>query len=397
MKRVVVVGASGSIGRQTLEVARARRDRIRVVGLAALRDDAFLVEAARAFDVAALAFADAEAARRAEARLRSLGQGDVRVEGGPGAVARLAAWPEADLVVSAAWGAAGLEATLAALEAGHDVALANKESLVVGGELVVRLARARGARLLPVDSEHSAAFQLWQGRAHEIRRLWLTASGGPFHGRPRQELEQARPAEALRHPTWRMGARITVDSATLFNKGLEVIEAHWLFGLPYEAIEVVVHPESRVHAIAELKDGSFLAHVGPPDMRLPIQYALSWPERWEPAVEPEPPTGWGALRFQPVDREAFPALDLCYEAGRRGGTAPAALNAAKEEAVLAFLAGRIPLGEVVRTAEEALRRVAWRPATREALLLADAEARALARERIARCEGYARGEEGARP
>lgn len=374
-------------------MARARRDRIRIVGLAALRDDRFLVRAALEFDVPALAFADAQAARRAEAALAERGRGDVRVEGGPGAVARLAAMPEADLVVSAAWGAAGLEATLAALQAGHDVALANKESLVVGGELVVRLARARGARILPVDSEHSAAFQLWQERAHEIRRLWLTASGGPFFGRPRAEIERATPEEALRHPTWRMGDRITVDSATLFNKGLEVIEAHWLFGLPYDAIEVVVHPESRVHAIAELADGSFLAHVGPPDMRLPIQYALSWPERWSPPAEPEPPTAWGVFRFLPVDREAFPALELCYQAGRLGGTAPAALNAAKEEAVLAFLDGRIRLGEIVGTAEEALRRVPWRPATPAALEEADALARALARDRIARRAGYARREE----
>lgn len=390
MKRVAIVGASGSIGRQTLEIARAWPDRVQVVALAAETSDAFLVEAAREFGATLLALRDDEAAARAR---RALGRGDpagITVLAGDDGIRRVAAAPSADLVVSAAWGAAGLDATLAALEAGHDVALANKESLVAGGELVMSAARRTGARILPVDSEHSAAFQLLAAGGGNLRRLWITASGGPFRGRPPADLQGVTASEALRHPTWRMGERITIDSATLFNKGMEVIEAHWLFGLPYERIDVVVHPQSRVHAIAEWADGSFLAHAGPADMRLPIQYALSYPERWAPPLPPVPPSEWGTLAFEPVDREAFPALDLCYRAGIAGGTAPAVLNAAKEEAVLAFLSGRIPFTEIAETARIALGAHEPAPATsRAAVSRADAWARDLARRRIAELAGYA--------
>ncbi|MBE3590213.1 MAG: 1-deoxy-D-xylulose-5-phosphate reductoisomerase [Firmicutes bacterium] len=383
MKRLAIVGASGSIGRQTLEVARLHADRLRVVAAAAQADDAFLAEVAEALSLEAVALDDEAAAERLAARLARQAP-RTRVFAGSEGVRRIAAWPAADMTVSAAWGAAGLDATLAALEAGKDVALANKESLVAGGELVMRAARRTGARILPVDSEHSAAFQLLAGREDELRRLWITASGGPFRGWTVEAMRRAAPEDALRHPTWRMGARITVDSATLFNKGLEVIEAHWLFGLDYDDIAVVVHPQSVVHALLELRDGSFLAHAGPPDMRLPIQHALSHPERWAPPVAPLPPDKWGILSFEAPDLEAFPALRLAYAAGRAGGTAPAVLNAAKEEAVLAFLDRRLAFTDIAACVAHVLAEHETGPAgTLEAVRRADAWARERARVWIA--------------
>lgn len=374
---------SGSIGRQTLEVVRRWPDRLSVVAAAAHSDDAYLAEVAESFRLEAAALADETAAERLRARLARTAPG-TRVLAGSEGVRQVAAWPTADMTMSAAWGAAGLDATLAALEAGHDVALANKESLVAGGELVRRAARRSGARILPVDSEHSAAHQLLAGREGELRRLWITASGGPFRGWKPEEMRKATPEDALRHPTWRMGARITVDSATLFNKGLEVIEAHWLFDLDYDDIAVVVHPQSVVHAVLELRDGSFLAHAGPPDMRLPIQYALSCPERWAPPLPPLPPDKWGILSFEPPDVEAFPALRLSYAAGRAGGTAPAVLNAAKEEAVLAFLDRRLAFTDIAACVARVLDAHVPVPAdSLEAVRAADAWAREAARAWIA--------------
>jgi 1-deoxy-D-xylulose-5-phosphate reductoisomerase len=344
VRRLVVLGSTGSIGTQTLEVAEAFPDRLRVVALAAGggREDVFIRQLER-WRPAGAALTSPEAAGRV-----ALATGR-EVLAGPAGISRIASWPEADLVLNAIVGFSGLEPTMAALEAGKDVALANKESLVAGGALVTRLARERGVRLLPVDSEPSAIHQLLAGHGpNEVETLILTASGGPFYGRLPEELERVTPAEALRHPTWRMGPKITVDSATLMNKGLEVIEASWFFGLPVDRIKVLVHRQSLAHSMVELSDGVILAHLGPPDMRYPIQYALLHPAR--------PPGPWprldlGAtppLSFTPPDTAAFPCLKLAYQAGRIGGSLPAVLSAANEVLVEAFLGGRIGFGDIPR-------------------------------------------------
>ena len=298
------------------------------------------------------------------------------------ALVELAARPGC-IVVNGIVGAAGLEASIAALEAGNRLALANKESLVVGGPLVMEAA-GRG-ELIPIDSEHSALFQCLRGeQASEVERLLLTASGGPFRGRGTDELAEAGVEEALSHPTWRMGPRITIDSATLVNKGLEVIEAHFLFGLPFDRVDVVIHPQSIVHSMVEFVDGSIKAHLGPADMRIPIRYALTYPDRAEADV-PRFDLTRTDLTFEPVDREAFPALDLAYAAGRGGGTLPAAFNAADEAAVEAFLAERIGFLDIPGVIAEVLESHDRTEVTStEAVFRADREARAAAGEAVAR-------------
>jgi 1-deoxy-D-xylulose-5-phosphate reductoisomerase len=293
---------------------------------------------------------------------------------------------ETDLVVAAAVGALGLVPTYRALEAGKDVALANKETLVMAGELMTREARARAARILPIDSEHCALHQCLDGRAPiEVRRLVLTASGGPFRNRPRETFDAITREEALNHPTWNMGRKITIDSATLMNKGLEVIEAHWLFGVVAERIEVLVHPQSVVHSLVEFVDGTVLAQLGVTDMRLPIQYALSHPERWAAAIPGLDLTRPMRLDFDAPDREKFPCLGLAYEALAAGGTSPAVLNAANEEAVSAFLDGRISFPAIADCIREVLRAEPSRPVARlEDVLQADHTARRLAREALSR-------------
>jgi 1-deoxy-D-xylulose-5-phosphate reductoisomerase len=286
----------------------------------------------------------------------------VAVLAGPEALAETAAAPDVDLVVNAVVGRAGLEASLAALRAGKLLALANKESLVVAGELLAAAEQEGGGTILPVDSEHSGLFQCLDGRdPAEVRRLVLTASGGPFRGRRRAELEAVTPEQALRHPVWAMGPRITVDSATLMNKGLEVIETHWLFGVPYDRIDVWIHPESVVHALVETADGAHIAQLSTPDMALPVQYAMSYPERWDAGVAASQLPRLGTLHFEEPDPEAFPALRLAYETGRQGGTAPAVLNAADEVAVEAFLAGRLGFLDMTGVIECALDAVAPAP------------------------------------
>jgi len=338
---VAILGSTGSIGEQALDVVAAVPDRFRVVALAAQRSAAALAEQARRFRPAVVALADPA---RAGSLRRELPAG-VRLETGPEAVAALAAADGADVVLNAVCGSVGLAPTLAALDAGRRLALANKESLIVGGELVT--GRAKPGQIVPVDSEHSGLAQcLRAGGAGEVSRLVLTASGGPFRGWPRDRLAGVTAAQALAHPTWSMGPVITVNSATLMNKGLEVIEAHLLFGVPYERVDVVVHPQSVVHAMVEFRDGSTIAQLSMPDMRLPIGLALGWPER---STLPVGRIDWSRptpLTFEPVDHEAFPLLGLAVAAGRRGGTAPAVLNAANEEAVAAFLAGRLPFGAI---------------------------------------------------
>jgi 1-deoxy-D-xylulose-5-phosphate reductoisomerase len=281
------------------------------------------------------------------------------------------------MVVSAIVGAAGLLPTMAAVCAGKDVALANKESLVMAGELVTREARGRGVRILPVDSEHSAIFQCLGGNgAGRVRRLVLTASGGPFRARPQGTFASITPEEALKHPTWSMGKKITIDSATLMNKGLEVIEAHWLFGLPVSQVDVIVHPQSIIHSLVEYVDGSLLAQLGVPDMRVPIQYALTYPERCENSVPRLALDRMAGLTFEPVNREKFPCLDLAYEATRQGGSAPAVLNAANEVAVHQFLAGRIGFDEIATLIHKALDGVpARQPGSVQDVLEVDREVR----------------------
>ena len=358
VRDVVLLGSTGSIGTQAVEVVRAAPDRFRVVGLAGggERVDVLAAQALElGVDVVAVARAtaaqDLQLAFYAAAQARGFSSGEFAVPkilAGPDAATELAAWP-CDVVLNGMTGSVGLAPTLAALGAGSTLALANKESLVAGGALV-QAAVQRPDQLVPVDSEHSALAQcLRGGRASEVRRLVLTASGGPFRGRSRAELEDVTPQQAMAHPTWDMGLVITINSATLVNKGLEVIEAHLLFGTPYEALDVVVHPQSLVHSMVEFVDGSTLAQASPPDMRLPIGLALGWPDRL-----PRPAYGldWttaSTWEFEPLDDAAFPAVALCKAAGERGGTAPAVLNAANEVCVEAFLVGRLPFLGIVDT------------------------------------------------
>ena len=377
MRKVVILGSTGSVGVQALEVVRAS-DELAVVGLSAASDAERLVEQAREHGVRRIALADADAAERAAASF------DGEVAAGEQGIRELVASTEADLVLNAILGAAGLGPTVVALSEGRDLALANKESLVIGGELVTALAEATGAMLIPVDSEHSALYQLIAAEPPgTVERLVLTASGGPFRGRG--DLSGVTREEALAHPTWEMGGKITIDSATLLNKGLELIEAHHLFAIPYERIDVVVHPQSIVHAMVHLNDGSSLAHLGLPDMRVPISYALHHPERADVDVPALDLASVGALSFEEPDEEAFPCLRLAREAGAAGGTAPAVLNAANEVAVEAFLGGEIPFTGIAEVVERTLEEIEpTAPTHFDDLYAADAEARERAGGLVAR-------------
>ena len=374
MRSVAVLGATGSIGVQALDVI-ARSPDLEVVALSAHRDVDGLVAAARATGVRHVALVDPGAADRAARELDG-----VVVLCGEGGVEDVIAASGADLVLNAIVGAAGLRATLAAFAAGADVALANKESLVAGGELVLAAARTSGRRLLPVDSEHSALAQCLEGaEPGAVTGLVITASGGPFRGRRRDELGDVTAADALAHPTWSMGQKITVDSATLMNKGLEVIEAHHLFGVPYDAIEVVVHPQSIVHGMVRFRDGALLAHAGVPDMRVPISWALTYPHRGPTEVAPLDLSAPLSLEFEPPDLATFRCLALAREAGVAGGTAPCVLNAANEVAVRGFLDGRIGFLDIAGVVEDALARVPPEPVgSLEQVLDADRRARSAA-------------------
>jgi 1-deoxy-D-xylulose-5-phosphate reductoisomerase len=375
MKRLAILGATGSIGTQALQIVAASEG-LQVVGLAAGSSWEPLLEQARQHGVPTVALADASAAERARSAW------DGRVLDGEDGVRELIAASEPDLVLNGTVGAAGLGPTIVALSEGIDVALANKESLVIGGELTTALAEATGARLLPVDSEHSALFQLIGAEAPgTVERLVLTASGGPFRGRT--DLDGVAVEDALAHPTWRMGGRITIDSATLMNKGFEAIEAHHLFGVPYERIAVVVHPQSIVHSLVDLNDGATLAHLGYPDMRVPISYALHYPERADVEVPRLDLAAVGELSFESPDLETFACLRLALDAGRAGGTAPCVLNAADEVAVAAFLAGRIGFTAIATAIERVLAEMPAQPVTHfEDLFAADAEARRRTEEQV---------------
>ena len=351
MKRLAILGSTGSIGRQTIEIISHYPDRFQVLALTAGRNVHRLAEQARQLKPELVVVENADPAKE----LRGMISNSIEVMVGDEGLIAAATHPQAELVVVAVVGARGILPTLAAIDADKDIGLANKESLVAAGELVMAKAKERQVRILPIDSEHSAVFQCLQGQDPDhLAKIILTASGGPFRTYTNEQLEVVTPKEALRHPNWDMGAKITIDSATLMNKGLEVIEAHWLFGLPYEQIQVLVHPQSIVHSLVELVDGSVLAQLGPPDMRLPIQFALTFPERW-PAPWPRLSLAdVGSLTFAEPNKELFPCLSLAYAAGKEGGTMPAVLNAANEEAVEAFLQERIAFLDIPRVIGEVL-------------------------------------------
>jgi 1-deoxy-D-xylulose-5-phosphate reductoisomerase len=376
MRRIVIAGSTGSIGTQALDVI-SRSDSLEVVGLAAGSSVDTLLEQATAHGVDRVALADPAAAARA-AELWT----DGRVLAGAEGLVELIVETDCDLVLNSLVGSAGLGPTVAALGEGIDLALANKESLVVGGELVMALAEATGARIVPVDSEHTALHQLIAGLpAGGVERMTITASGGPFRGLTRAELGDVSADRALAHPTWEMGGKITIDSATLMNKGLELMEAHHIFGLPYERLDVVVHPQSLVHGLVTLADGAMLAHVGPPDMRIAISYALHGAESVSLPVEPLDLVAVGELTFEQVDDEAFPCLGLARAAAAAGGTAPCVLNAANEVAVGAFLAGELSFLGIAEVVGQTLAALPGRPVRHFSDLYAvDAEARERARE-----------------
>jgi 1-deoxy-D-xylulose-5-phosphate reductoisomerase len=375
----LILGSTGSIGTQALEVC-AESDEFELVGLSAQRSWEALVEQARAHGVPRIALTDEDLASRAAEAWT-----DGEVLAGADGLVRLVVESGADLVLNGLVGSAGLGPTVAALGEGIDLALANKESLVVGGELVVALAEATGARIIPVDSEHTALHQLIAGQPPgAIERLTITASGGPFRGRRANELEDVTVKQALAHPTWTMGGKITIDSATLMNKGLELMEAHHLFGTPYERIDVVVHPQSLIHGLVQMADGAMLAHLGPPDMRIAISYALHGGESVPLGVAALDLATIGQLTFDKVDLEAFPCLRLAREAAQAGGTAPCVLNAANEIAVHAFLDGRLRFLQIPAVIERTLVELGSQPVRAfESLYEADREARTRAGELVA--------------
>ena len=352
MKRIAILGSTGSIGRSALAVVDAHPARLRVAALAAGDNASLLAEQIERYRPGVAAIATAAGLDRLRA---ALGSSTTAVASGPEGLVEVATHPDVDIVICASAGTAGLEAVLAAIEAGKTIALANKEVLVMAGALVTGAARRRGVAILPVDSEHNAIHQCLHGRnPADVRRLVLTASGGPFRELTQGDLERVRPEAALQHPTWQMGRKITIDSATLMNKGLEVIEAHWLFGVDADRIDVLIHPQSIVHSMVELTDGSVIAQLGVTDMRLPIQYACSYPDRWETQLPTLDLARAGRLEFHEPAHDRFPCLALAYRALRAGGTVPVVLNAANEVAVEAFLDGKLGFTAIPRVIQKTM-------------------------------------------
>ena len=382
-KRVCVLGSTGSIGTQTLDVARRHPEFVKIVALSANTQAELLLEQAREFSVEHVVLANAEIAEAWRARFVEIG---ATLHAGSEAIVELCNLPEVDMVVNSLVGAAGMQASYATLVAGKQLALANKESLVVGGDVLMPLSTHE--TLLPIDSEHGAIYQCLLGEdPAEVTRLWVTASGGPFRGKKAADLQNITVEQALSHPTWNMGRKISIDSSTLMNKGLEVIEAHHLFAMPYDKIAVVVQPQSAIHSMVEFTDGSVKAHLGTTDMRIPIQFALSYPARWSAPVEPLDFRTLGSLEFEAPDLGTFRCLALAIEAGTTGGTLPAVMNAANEVAVAAFLAEQIPylgIAELVeRAMNHAVREGSVQAATSiDQLLAIDAETRVYAREQV---------------
>jgi 1-deoxy-D-xylulose-5-phosphate reductoisomerase len=353
MKRVILLGSSGSIGESTCKVARALPDKMKIVGLGVAKSTEKLLEQAKEFGVKALAVSDPQAAEKVKSKLPAGAKFFPGAEG----LARMVEETEADMVLVAIVGTAGLAPALAALRSGKDLAVASKEILVLAGSTVMAEAKKRKRQVLPVDSEHNAILQCLQGaNEKEVRKVILTASGGPFRQSRAAELEKVTLAQALKHPTWSMGKKITIDSATMFNKGLEMIEAHWLFGLPMKQVEVVVHPQSIVHSMVEFIDGSVLAQLSVTDMCFPIQYAVTFPERMPSGLPPLDLAKLGSLTFEAPDEKRFPALRLAREAGEAGGTLPGVFNAANEVAVEAFLAEQIPFPRIWGIVEEVMQK-----------------------------------------
>ena len=382
MKTVALLGSTGSIGRNVCAVVRQFPERFRLTALAAGRNIELLAQQVVEFRPDCVSVAEESLAAPLAALLPAACR--TEIVWGEAGLCQAASQAEADIAVTAVVGAAGLQPTLAAIRAGKDIGLANKETLVMAGRLVMAEVRRQGVRLLPIDSEHSAIFQaLEAGRAQDVSRLLLTASGGPFRTLSAAELEQAGPEAALAHPNWSMGKKISIDSATLMNKGLEVIEARWLFDVPPEQIEVVVHPQSIVHSLVEYQDGSLVAQLGIPDMRIPIAYALTYPERMPLALPRLDLNRCGSLDFEAPDDQRFPALRLAYEALQQGGTRPAALNAANEVAVAAFLDGRIFFPHITRIVAQTLDQCGeGDDCDLEAIMAADAEARRVAAQLV---------------
>ena len=380
MKKVILLGSSGSIGESTCKVARALPEKMKLVGLAVAKSTDRVLEQAKEFGVKALAVSDPQAAEKVKSRLP---QG-TQFYPGPEGLARMVEETEADMVLVAIVGTAGLAPALAALRSGKDLAVASKEILVLAGSAVMAEAKKRKKQVLPVDSEHNAIFQCLVGaNEKEVRKVILTASGGPFRQSSAQAMEKVTLAQALKHPTWSMGQKITIDSATMFNKGLEMIEAHWLFGLPMKQVDVVVHPQSIVHSLVEFIDGSVLAQLSVTDMCFPIQYAVTYPERMPSGLPPLDLAKLGTLSFEQPDEKRFPALRLAREAGEQGGTLPGVLNAANEVAVEAFLAERISFPRIWGMVEEVMKkhRTEKKPSL-EAIIDADRWARGEAKSRL---------------
>ena len=380
MKRIAILGSTGSIGTSTLDICHRYQDRYQVVALAAGHNVASAVQQCLRWSPRVISMADEQAAAAVASQLRKAGHSGTEVVYGTAGTVRVATLPEVDFVVSAIVGVAGLEATYAAVCAGKSIGLANKEALVAAGDLIVSTARERGVALLPIDSEHNAIHQCMRGgTAAEVRQIWLTASGGPFRNLPLAEFEHVTPAQALKHPTWVMGQRITVDSATMLNKGLEIIEACRLFDLPPAKVRVTIHPQSTIHSLVEYVDGSILAQLSVTDMRLPILYALAYPERISSELNLDL-ASLSHLDFQPPDLQRFPCLSLAYQAAEAGGAHCIALNAADEIAVAAFLAGDLPFLGIPRTIEIVLGQTSFRqPESIAQVLEEDAAARGLAR------------------
>ncbi len=380
MKNISLLGSTGSIGKQTLEVAAANPDKMKIRVLAAHTSDTVLEEQIRAFEPDFAVLSDKEAAARLKARYH----GKTEILAGEEGLLAAATYSEVDTVLASMVGYAGLRPTMAAINCGKNIALANKETLVAAGSLVMEAVAKNNVSLTPVDSEHSAIFQALQGgKEDEVKRLLITASGGPFRGKKRRELESVTLAQCLNHPNWSMGKKITVDSSTLANKGLEVIEAHWLFNMPYEKIDVVVHPQSIIHSLVEFCDGSVIAQLGEPDMRLPIQYALSYPCRYHKAFDQLDLIKAGTLTFEAPDMETFPSLRIAIDCGKAGGTLPCVFNAANEEAVYAFLDNKIKYLDIPYITEKvaSLHNNIATPCI-EDIERADAEARAAAQSII---------------
>ena len=380
MKRISLLGSTGSIGTQTLDVVRAQSKSFQIVALAAYENDILLEEQILEFKPELAVLVDLDAANR----LRSRYTGKTEILSGTEGLLQVACMDSADVVLTALVGFAGLEPTLAAIEAGKDIAIANKETLVAAGELVTAKAKAKGVQLLPVDSEHSAIFQALQGnKLTAIEKLIVTASGGALRDWTKEEIAQAALKDVLNHPNWSMGAKVTIDSASLANKGLEVIEAHWLFGIPYDQIEVVVHPQSIIHSAIQYKDGSVIAQLGVPDMKLPILYALSWPERFETEWPRFSFFDYPELTFRKPDLERFPALRLAFQAGRAGGTAGCIFNGANEEAVHQFRQGNISFVKISELIEGALNSIEVQKADQlETIRSADERTRQWVRKQI---------------